>query len=75
MQDPSLLEAGFLVDMVTARQLFAFHMPDMCKLGSPSNALYNRIVEPAWERHSILSVLGYNPKQEACYSGPCPPFM
>ena len=63
------------MDMVTARQLFAFHMPEMCDLGSLSNALYNRIAEPAWKHHSILSVLGYFSKQEASHPGLCPHFV
>ena len=64
MQEPPLLEAGFLVDMVAAQQLFAFHLPDLCSKRSRSNALFNTIADSARLRGSILSVLGYFPKQE-----------
>ena len=64
MQEPPLLAAGFLVDMVAAQQLFAFHLPDMCTKRSKSGALFNIIADHARLHGSILSVLGYFPKQE-----------
>lgn len=64
MQEPALLQAGFLVDIVTARQLFAYHLPEMCTKRSKSNALFNTIADSARLHNSILSVLGYFPTQE-----------
>ena len=63
-QEPQLLERGFLADIVAARQLFAFHLPDMCTAKSPSSALINSIADSARARGSILSVLGYFAEQE-----------
>lgn len=59
-----MLERGFLADIVAARQLFAFHLPDMCTAKSRSSALFNSIADSARARGSILSVLGYFPEQE-----------
>ena len=59
-----MLQAGFLVDMIAARQLFAFHLPDMCKHRSMSNELFDSIADSARSENSLLSVLGYFPKQE-----------
>ena len=64
MQEPPLLEAGFLVDIVTAQQLFAFHLPDMCTKRSKSSTLFNTIADYARLHNSIVSFLGYFPKQE-----------
>ena len=64
VQEPALLQAGFLVDIVTARQLFAYHLPEMCTRRSKSNALFNTIADSARLHNSILSVLGYFPTQE-----------
>lgn len=64
MQEPPLLAAGFLVDMIAAQQLFAFHLPDMCARRSKSSTLFNIIADQARLHGSILSVLGYFPKQE-----------
>ncbi len=64
MQEPPLLAAGFLVDLVAAQQLFAFHLPEMCKKRSKSSSLFNTIADYARLHGSILSVLGYFPKQE-----------
>ena len=72
-QDPQLLEGGFLADIVAARQLFAFHLPDMCTAKSPSSALFNSIAESAHTRGSILSVLGYFSAQEVCPISPAMP--
>ncbi len=71
MQEPPLLAAGFLVDMVAAGQLFAFHLPDTCKKKSHSAALFNTIADYARLHGSILSVLGYFPKQEVRICSPC----
>lgn len=64
MQEPWLLHAGYLADMVASRQLFAFHLPDMCDPDSPSAALYDSITEAARTGDSLLSIMGYFPKQE-----------
>ena len=72
-QEPQLLEGGFLADIVAARQLFAFHLPEMCTAKSPSSALFNSIAESAYTRGSILSVLGYFPVQEVCPNSPAMP--
>jgi hypothetical protein len=63
-QEPRLLEGGFLGDMVAARQLFAFHWPNMCTAKSASSALFKSIADSARAHGSILSVLGYFPQQE-----------
>ena len=59
-----MLERGFLADIVAARELFAFHLPDMCTAENPASALFNSIADSARARGSILSVLGYFPEQE-----------
>lgn len=64
LQDPGLLHAGYLADLVAARQLFAFHMPDMCVANSTSAALFDTIAEAARSQGSLLSVMGYFPQQE-----------
>ncbi|BDA45333.1 hypothetical protein COCOBI_07-1200 [Coccomyxa sp. Obi] len=64
LQDPGLLQAGYLADLVAARQLFAFHMPDMCDANSTSAALFDTIAEAARFQGSLLSVMGYFPQQE-----------
>ena len=50
--------------MIAARQLFAFHLPDMCQKKTKSSILFNTIADYARLHGSLLSVLGYFPKQE-----------
>ncbi|EIE20344.1 hypothetical protein COCSUDRAFT_3563 [Coccomyxa subellipsoidea C-169] len=64
MKDPGLLHAGFLADMVASRQLFAFHLPEMCDANTTSAALYDTIAEAARSQSSLLSVMGYFGTQE-----------
>lgn len=68
LQDPGLLHAGYLADLVAARQLFAFHMPDICVANSTSAALFDTIAETARNQSSLLSVMGYFPQQEVLSS-------
>jgi hypothetical protein len=65
-QDPGLLHAGFLADLVASRQLFAFHLPEMCDANTTSAALFDTIAEAARSQGSLLSVMGYFWKQEVC---------
>ena len=58
------MHAGYLADLVAARQLFAFHMPDMCVANSTSATLFDTIAEAARSKGSLLSVMGYFPQQE-----------
>ena len=62
------------MDIVAARQLFTFHLPDMCVKGSASAALFNAMSEASRACGGLLSVLGYFPRQEAraCACLPCP---
>lgn len=64
MQEPQLLQAGFLADLVASRQLFAFHLPDMCEEGSASAALFDAMSAGARAQGKLLSVMGYFPQQE-----------
>lgn len=59
-----MLQAGFLADLAASRQLFAFHLPDMCEEGSASAALFDAMSEGARAGGKLLSVMGYFPKQE-----------
>jgi hypothetical protein len=67
LQSPRLLELGYLVDLVAARQLFAFHLPNMCQANSTSAQLFEQMAEAARARGSLLSVLGYFPQQEVSH--------
>ena len=53
------------MDLVASRQLFAFHLPEMCVKGSASAALFEAMSEDSRARGGLLSVLGYFPRQEA----------
>ena len=58
------MQQGLLADLIVSRQLFAFWLPDMCNMGSPSQRLYDQITSPAWLQGHLLTVLGYFPSQE-----------
>ena len=64
VQEPRLLQAGFLADLVASRRLFAFHLPGMCEGGSASAALFDAMSAGARAQGKLLSVMGYFHQQE-----------
>ena len=64
VQAPDLMQQGLLADYIVAKQLFAFWLPGLCRPGTPAQHLFWQMTRPAWQQHSVLSVMGYYPPQE-----------
>jgi hypothetical protein len=63
--EPSILASGFNSDLVTSRKLFAMHIDGICDPASKGYLLFNEVAESRhWDSQHLLSVMGYNPKQE-----------
>lgn len=58
------MRQGLLADFVVARQLFAFWLRDLCQSGNPAHKLFRNVTHAAWQKQSLLTVMGYFAAQE-----------
>lgn len=63
LQRPELLSQGYLADLIVAKQMFVFFLPEMCVDG-PQQLLYRNIADKAYSAGKQLKVMGYNTPNE-----------